>query len=127
MPGAQVAPLFVNRDMIVRTIYDRLVAQLERFGDIAAEPVKETVTFRCEHGPFLGAQPQQSILRLSILATTPIESPRIRKCTRVGPGRYYNQVDLAGLGDLDEELMGWIRTALQLVEQQASGQPGAGA
>lgn len=123
MVGAKVAPLFVNRDIIVRQLYDRLVQRMERFADVEAEPdpATETVIFR-GRAPFMGVKPLQSVLRLSVLSTAPIESPRIRKCTRIAPGRFHNQIDIAGLYDLDDEVLAWVRTAYDLSEEDAAKQ-----
>lgn len=122
MPGAKVAPLFVNRDMIVRQMYDRLVALMERFADVDADPdpKTETVIFRGT-APFMAIKPLQSTLRLSVMSAQPIESPRIRKCSRSAPGRFNNQIDVASPYELDDEILAWIRTAYDLSEQDAAG------
>ncbi len=105
--------LFTGKDDVVRSIYDRLVEALHSVGPFQEEPKKTSLHLVHTVG-FAGVHPRKSSLLLNVRTDHAIESPRITKTEQVSKNRFHNEVKLASPGDVDEELLGWLKAAYEL-------------
>ena|SRR2546430_13677300 len=92
-----------------------LAALLDRLSGLGPYDVevKKTSLHVTRGSAFLGVHPRSRGLLLNIVTSEPIDSARIRKVERVSANRYHNEVLLAATGDLDDELVGWLRQAYE--------------
>ena len=63
---------------------------------------------------FAGVHPRKAHLLLTIKAAAPIQSGRIVKTEQFSANRWHLDVKLAIAGDLDAELLGWLREAYEI-------------
>ena len=108
-----VNALFGRSEPGVRTVYHRLLAALEPVGAIRIEP-KKTSIHLAARSAFAGVHPRKSAILLNIRSAVPIDSPRIRKREQVSANRFHNELLLTDPVDVDEELIGWLRSAYAL-------------
>ena len=104
---------FQGKDPHVRLIYDHLLVQLRELGSIDEQPKKTSIHLARAVG-FAGIQTRKSYLLLNIRSAQPIESPRILKAEQVSKNRYHQEVKLATVNDVDDELLAWLRAAYEL-------------
>jgi hypothetical protein len=63
---------------------------------------------------FAGVHPRKAHLLLTVKAAAPIPSGRIVKTEQVSANRWHLDVKLAVAGDIDAELLAWLRAAYEL-------------
>ena len=105
--------LFTGKDDLVRSIYARLLEAIHTLGPFQEEPKKTSLHLVHTVG-FAGVHPRKSYLLLNLRTDYPIQSPRIAKTEQVSKNRFHNEVKLASLNDVDEELLGWLKDAYGL-------------
>ncbi|MDQ6660653.1 MAG: DUF5655 domain-containing protein [Chloroflexota bacterium] len=105
--------LFMGKDEVVQTIYTRLLEALHTLGPFQEEPKKTSIHLLRTVG-FAGVHPRKSYLYLNIRTDYPIDSPRIAKAERVSKNRYHNELKLTSPGEIDEELLRWLKDAYAL-------------
>ena len=104
---------FQGKDPHVRLIYDHLLTQLRVLGVVDEQPKKTSIHLARAVG-FAGVQTRRNYLLLNIRSAQPIESPRVLKAEQVSKNRYHQEVKLAAINDVDDELLGWLRDAYSL-------------
>jgi uncharacterized protein DUF5655 len=104
---------FIGQAPNVRAIYDRLVAQLRRFGVVHEEPKKMSIHLANRSG-FAGVHTRKNYLILTIRSDHLIDSPRIVKSEQVSKSRYHQEVKLQTPEDVDTEVLGWLKAAYDL-------------
>jgi hypothetical protein len=77
--------------------------------------VKKTSIHLVRSSAFAGVHPRKQHLLLTIKAAAPIPSGRIVKTEQVSANRWHLDVKLAVPGDIDTELLAWLREAYLLV------------
>jgi len=105
--------LFIGKDDVVRSLYDRLVEALHTVGPFQEEP-KKTSLHLVQTVGFAGVHPRKSSLLLNVRTDHPIESQPITKTEQVSKNRFHNELKLASPGEVDEELLGWLKNAYEL-------------
>lgn len=110
---SSVDGLFAGRDPVVRDIYGRLLAALGQFGPYREEPKKTSIHLARASG-FAGIHPRKTYPYLNLRTDHPIASPRVVKREQVSKSRWHNEVKLSSPGEVDDELLGWLRAAYDL-------------
>ena len=106
--------VFDKSDPAVRAIYERLLIRVRRIGPVVAEENKTSIHLKGRVA-FAGVHPLKSRLDLNIVSDAPIADPRITKRDRVSASRYHNVVSLSTPRDIDAQLLGWLKSAYELV------------
>ena len=73
-------------------------------------PQKTRATFQ-SRVRFLSVYPRKGALLAGIWLRVPKVSPRFRKIEHLGSRNFVHEVLLAGPGEVDAELIGWVREA----------------
>jgi len=110
-----VSDHFVNKDPIVRALYDQLVALLRTFGPIAEDPKKTSIHLN-HKSALAGVETRKDCLLLNIKSNHLIKSPRIEKAEQISAKRFHHKVRISSPRDLDEELKTWLEEAYILSE-----------
>ncbi|MBZ5553293.1 MAG: DUF5655 domain-containing protein [Acidobacteriia bacterium] len=108
-----VSSHFEGKDPVVRQIYDLLVSRVKRLGPVVEEPKKTSIHFVNETA-LAGVATRKTCLVLTIKSSRPLASPRIHKTLQVSANRFHHEVKLLSLGEVDVELMGWLKEAYAL-------------
>ena len=95
---------------VARALYEELLRALAPVGAFEAE-VKKTSIHLVRSSAFAGVHPRKQHLLVTIKATAPIPSGRIVKTEQVSANRWHLDVKIAVAGDIDAELLGWLREA----------------
>lgn len=106
--------LFINREPIVRDLYDDLIQKLSHFGDIIIEPKKTSIHLKHKTS-FAGIHPKKSYFVLNIVSESALASSRIKKVEQVSKHRFHNEMDIKESSDIDPELIDWLQTAYDLM------------
>jgi hypothetical protein len=106
---------FTNKPAAVRAIYDRLVAIAEKFGPVEQDPKKTSIHLNRKTA-FVGVAVRKVHLVLTIKSDRPTDSPRVFKSLHTSARRYYHEVKVAAVKELDAELRGWLKAAYDLSE-----------
>lgn len=101
---------FRGKAPAVRAIFDALVAATRDFGGVRVEAVKGSVQLAAA-SRFAEVVVQAGGLKVGFASPVPLESRRLKPVAQAGPSLYLYQVKLALPGDVDEELVGWLREA----------------
>jgi Domain of unknown function (DUF5655) len=95
---------------VARTLYEELLHALAPLGAFETE-VKKTSIHLVRSSAFAGVHPRKQHLLITIKAAAPISSGRIVKTEQVSKNRWHLDVNVAVAGDIDAELLGWLREA----------------
>jgi hypothetical protein len=98
----------------VSKLYQKLLGELKKFGEITVEEKKTSFHIKGSGAAFAGVHPRKAYLILNIVAAEPIKSPRIVEQEQVSAHRFHNRVKIEKAADIDQELVGWLKTAYML-------------
>ena len=101
---------FESKPPGLRRLYRTLVRAMREFGPLRIDAVQSTINFVSTHH-FGGLRVRRAHLRLGFLAERPILNPRIVRREVVGPRRIAHWVRVSSTGDIDRQLLGWLRRA----------------
>ena len=112
--------LFFDQHQTLLPLYEAFAGKMaERFPDTKTKVQKTQITFSNRHVyaciSFLRAK-KKAELPVSYFVLTlglpyPLESRRVAAKTEPYPGRWTHHVLIAGTGEIDDELMGWVKEA----------------
>ena len=102
-----------HADPVAISLYRELLSSIQPFG-----PVQEEVERRCIHlvhsSAFADVHFRKRALALTIESASPIDSPRVLKTEQVSANRWHLDTKLTIDGDIDRELLTWLRAAYDL-------------
>jgi len=104
---------FQDKDKVVRDIYDRLLSKVEQCGPVIEEP-KKTSIHLVNRTAFAGVATRKTAVNLTIKGDHQISSARISKTEQVSANRFHHEVRLTSPGEVDAELVGWLKAAYAL-------------
>ncbi len=104
---------FKGKDLIVKSIYDRILTESCKFGPVIEEP-KKTSIHLVNKSAFAGVTTRKNALILNIKSAAPIEHKRISKSQRVSASRFHQEVKLVSPNEVDPSLIGWLKEAYLL-------------
>ena len=106
---------FVNKEPVVRILYDQLVSLLRTFGPVEEDPKKTSIHLN-RKSALAGVETRKDCLLLNIKSDHQIKSPRIEKTEQVSAKRFHHKVRISSPNDFDEELKTWLKEAYVLSE-----------
>ena len=101
---------FRGKDPHLKKLYKRLVDRMGRFGPVRIDAVQRSINL-ISHYHFGGIEVRKDYLRIGFLSERVIRSRRIIRRTKLGPKRVGHTVVLSSLGDIDDQLLGWLEKA----------------
>ena len=104
---------FVGKGGSVREAYDCLLERLGEIGPFTEDPKKTSIHVN-RKSAFIGVYVRSKYLVLNIKADHEILSTRIRKSERVSANRFHHEVRVESTDDIDDELLGWLKSAYHL-------------
>jgi hypothetical protein len=106
---------FVNKDPIVRTLYDRLVSLVQTFGPVEEDPKKTSIHLN-RKSALAGVETRKACILLNIKSDHKIKSPRIEKVEQISARRFFHKVRISSPKDFDADLKTWLKEAYLLSE-----------
>ena len=110
MTDFSVPQHFENKDPVVKSIYERILRESRKFGNVTEEP-KKTSIHLVNKSAFAGVATRKNSLILSIKSSAPIRHARIAKSEQLSASRYHQEVKLASPDEVDSTLIGWLKDA----------------
>ena len=111
VPG--VTDHFKNREPILRDIYRKVLTTGRRFGPVVEDPKKTSIHLN-RKSAFAGVATRKSALVVTVKAEADIKSPRIVKHLKASPRRWYLDVRLESVEEVDAEFARWLRKSYEL-------------
>lgn len=106
---------FINKDPNVKTLYNKLLATIKRFGKITEDPKKTSIHIN-RNSAMVGVETRKDCLLLNIKSDHAIKSKRIEKSEQISAKRFHHKIRIKSLDDFDNELEGWLQDAYLLSE-----------
>ncbi len=94
-------------------IYERILTVVKAIGPFTEDP-KKTSIHLTRTSAFAGVATRKDALMLTIKSATDIPSPRIAKREQASAHRWHLEVRLEKPSDVDRELKGWLKKAMEL-------------
>ncbi len=94
-------------------LYRSLLTALRPLGVFEEEP-KKTSVHLVRGSAFVGVQLRREYLIVTIKSEKPIKSARITKGEQVSRNRWHSEMRVSNDGDLDRELLTWLKAAYDL-------------
>jgi hypothetical protein len=104
---------FVDKAPEMKVTYDRLLTELRKFGTVK-EAAKQTSIHLEKNSGFAGVHPRKSYFNLEFRTDYKIDDPRIIKYQQLSARRFEHTVKLEKVGDVDEQLLKWLKDAYEL-------------
>ena len=104
---------FEGKEANVKEVYDRLIDELRKIGEIHESPKKSSIHLEHKTG-FAGVYPRKSYLLLHFRTDYPIENERIEKQEQLSLRRYKHTLKLDKETQINSELFKWLKDAHHL-------------
>jgi hypothetical protein len=111
--GPRVADHFKDREPKLQDIYRKVLATGRRFGAVEEDPKKTSIHLN-RKSAFAGVATRKSALVVTIKAEKDIKSPRIVKHLKASARRWYLDVRLESVEEVDAEFTSWLRNSYEL-------------
>jgi hypothetical protein len=108
-----VAAHFAGREPVVRAIYDRLLAVSRRLGPVAEDPKRTSIHLN-RKSAFCGVATRKGALIATLKAEVDIDSPRMIGRRQASARRWYLEVRLESVRDIDAEFIRWLTRSYEL-------------
>ena len=93
-----------------KQLYHLLISKCRQFGPITLEPLKTIIALK-KHTQFCSIQVQKQALKLIFRSYSRFNSSRFAATSQQADRMYYYQLKIKNLGDIDEEVLGWLKQA----------------
>ena len=105
---------FKNKPIEIRMIYDRLMQEVTRFGDISVNPVNTPIQVKAG-ATFLSVRPKRDRLEIEFQLGREIAKLPVTKSLRISKNRVLHVAVLESYEQVNQELTQWLREAYELV------------
>lgn len=102
-----------DKETVVKKIYDRLIIELKKFGQLKIEPKKTSIHLGNRFG-FAGVYTRQNYINLEVHLNYKLTSKRVAKVEQASANRFHHIIKLTSEKDVDKELLNWLREAYEL-------------
>ena len=113
MAEFSISQHFENKDLVVKSIYDRILKASRGFGRVTEEP-KKTSIHLVNKSAFAGIATRKNALILNIKSSAPIKHERIAKSEQLSVTRFHQEVKLTSPDEVDRVLIGWLKHAYDI-------------
>lgn len=102
-----------DKEQVVTNIYEKLIAELHKFGQIKIEPKKTSIHLGHRFG-FAGVYTRKDYINLEVNLNHKLKSDRVAKVEQASPNRFHHTIKLTKPKDIDKELLTWLKEAYEL-------------
>ena len=102
-----------DKETVVKKIYDRLITELKKFGQLKIEPKKTSIHLGNRFG-FAGVYTRQNYINLEVHLNYKLTSKRVTKVEQASANRFHHTIKLTSEKDVDKELLNWLQEAYEL-------------
>jgi len=120
--GVTTQPPGVLKTTAAQAVYAKLLRAVACFGAFEVEE-KQTSVHLIRGRAFAGVSPRVDGIILSLVFDVPLEHARVRKLERLSARRFHAEIKLATPGEVDAELVGWVKRAYALAAPDRPARP----
>ncbi len=102
-----------DKEPVVRQMYEKLITELHKFGNIKIEPKKTSIHLGNRFG-FAGVYTRKDYINLEVHLNKKLNSKRVSKVEQASANRFHHTIKLFSLKDIDKELLVWLKEAYEL-------------
>lgn len=102
-----------DKEEIVTEIYEKLIADLQKFGQLKIEPKKTSIHLGNRFG-FAGVYTRKDYINLEVHLNYKLKSDRVIKVEQASANRFHHTIKLTRSKDIDRELLSWLKEAYEL-------------
>lgn len=104
---------FDSRDPAVLATYAKILAAARKLGPVREE-AKKTSIHLVRKTAFAGVATRKTALILTLKSESDLKSERVTKHEKASAHRWHLEVRLEAPGEVDRELVGWLKKAYDL-------------
>jgi hypothetical protein len=112
-PALTVEEYFSTGPPHERPVFEAVMAHLDTLGPVHVEPVSVGIFLR-RVGKVAELRPKVRWVALSLRLGSAVHDPRVSSRVKVGRGHTWYSIRLAGPGDVDDAVRGWLTEAYDL-------------
>jgi len=102
-----------DKEQIVTDIYEKLIVELQKFGQLKIEPKKTSIHLGNRFG-FAGVYTRKEYINIEIHLSYKLASDRVTKVEQASANRFHHTIKLTKTKDIDKELLNWLKEAYEL-------------
>lgn len=102
-----------GKEKVVADIYEKLIAELQKFGQLKIEPKKTSIHLGNRFG-FVGVYTRKDYINLEVHLNHKLVSKRVSKVEQASANRFHHTIKLTTPKDIDKELLTWLKEAYEL-------------
>lgn len=102
-----------DKEQIVTEIYQKLIAELHKFGQIKVEPKKTSIHLGNRFG-FAGIYTRKDYINLEVHLNHKLTNKRVSKVEQASANRFHHTFKLTKTKEIDAELLTWLKEAYEL-------------
>jgi len=103
-----------NKPAGIRMIYDRLMQEVHRFGDISVNPVKSSIQVKAGAN-FLSIRAKKDRVEIDFFLDREVTKSPISRTFRISAHRVLHSAVLESYEQVNKELVNWLRESYELV------------
>ena len=108
---------FVGKEPRVRKIYDRLLSEVMKFGNVDVSPVKNGVMLKGQ-STFLAVKPKKSWVDIEFILGEEVNVYPVHKTFRYTKGKVAHFVRLSSPQQVNKKLIGWLRESFRFINSR---------
>ena len=102
-----------DKEQIVADIYEKLIAELQKFGQLKIDPKKTSIHLGDRFG-FAGVYTRKNYINLEVHLNYKLTNKRVAKVEQASANRYHHTIKLTQTKDIDKQLLTWLKQAYEL-------------
>lgn len=102
-----------GKEKVVTDIYDKLIAELHKFGKLKIEPKKTSIHLGNRFG-FAGVYARKDYINLEVHLNYKLTNDRVAKVEQASANRFHHTIKLTNPKEIDKELLAWLKKAYEL-------------
>ncbi|MBK7337453.1 MAG: hypothetical protein IPJ00_15395 [Saprospirales bacterium] len=102
-----------DKEQIVTDIYEKLIIELQKFGQLKIESKKTSIHLGNRFG-FAGVYTRKDYINLEVHLNHKLTSDRVSKVEQASANRFHHTIKLTKPKDIDKELLTWLKEAYEL-------------
>lgn len=104
---------FIGKALIVKEMYDALVAQIKQYGTFDIDPVQNAILLK-KKTTFIAFKPMKNGLDVEFSLEEEVEEYPVFKSLQASKNRWWHKVRLYGKEDISGQLLEWLQKAYDL-------------
>jgi len=110
--------LFVKRPPELKKLYDKIIAEVKKFGDFREEAVPSGVIFLKTLSTFLAVRVKKDHLEVGFFLEKIEDVPPVSKYIKTSKYRFAHEVQVDRPEDIDHQLISWIKRSYKLISNK---------